>query len=124
MHRVDTTPQIYSMKLADLAKESSRILCKVQSRSTSIVTKGAEHRDMVHNDSFHVGDADLRDQAQLISFEIQMIVQQILHWEDKLEDLATEVASVEEDLEWIVAGRLACADAEMAGSDGVPDVVD
>lgn len=118
-HRVDTTHQIYSTKLAGLAEESLRILRKVQSRSDSIATKSAEHRDMVNNDNFHLRDAVLRERAQSISFEIKLKIAQITRLEDELDDLAAEVASVKEDLEWIVAGRSGCADTEMTGSDGV-----
>jgi hypothetical protein len=123
-YRVDTTPQVYSTKLAGLKKKSLHILRKVQSISTSIMTKCAEHRDLVHEENFHVGDAALRERALSLSEGIKNKVTQMSRWEDKFDDLGLEVASVEEDLKWIVAGRSAHADGETAGPGDVPIAVD
>ena len=79
---------------------------------------------MVNNDNFHVGEAVLREQALSISCEIQSKVGQISLLQDKLGELATEVASAEENLEWIVAARSACTDVETAGSGDVTIVAD
>lgn len=43
---------------------------------------------------------------------------------DKLGDLATKVASVEKDLKWIAKVHSAYAEAEVAGTEEAPVVVD
>lgn len=123
--RADTTHQIYSTKLAGLAQESSRISREYQSSSTSLVTKDAEYRDMHDNYYFHGGDAALRKQALLSIYgEIQFEVGHNSLLQDLLGGLTTEVASVEEDLEWVAAERAAHAAAAVAGTEEVPIVVD
>jgi hypothetical protein len=123
-HRVDTTHQVYSENLAGLGKKSLHILHKIQSLSTSIATKSAEHRDMLNNDNFYVRDAVLRERALSISEEIWTKNDQIFRWKDDFDDLAMKIASVEDDLGWIEAGRSALADAEMAVPEDVPIAVD
>lgn len=79
---------------------------------------------MVNIDNLHVGDAILREQALSISCEIEFKVGQTSLFQDKLGELATEVASVEKDLKWIAAGRSAYAEAAVAGTEEAPIVVD
>lgn len=110
--------------LSDLADESLCLLHKVQSKSTSVATKSAKHRDMVNNDNFHVEDSVLREQARSTSAEIQVSLQQIFGWEKEIEDVAKKIASTTEALEWIVAERSTYAQAETPVSDEAPIVID
>jgi len=88
--RVDTTPEIYSTKLAGLTNERLRILHKIQSGSTSMAIQSAEHRDMVNNDNFYVGDSVLQEHAQSALAEkpekpeIKMGLGQIVDWKMNL----------------------------------------
>ena len=125
--RVDTTPEIYSTKLADLTNESLRILQRLQSRSTSVATKSAEHRDMVNSDNFHIGDSDLMEQARSISAEIEQDLDQISNWEIELQNLAGQISRMTEVLEWVTAERSSYAsydEAKAAVSDEALTVVD
>jgi hypothetical protein len=123
-YRADTTHHIYTTKLAGLANESSRIHREYQSSSASIATKDAEYHAMAYNYNYHGGDAFLLEQALSLDREIQFKVGQNSLLLDKLGELATEAASVKEDLEWVEAGRPAYAEAAVAGTEEVPIVVD
>jgi len=80
---------------------------------------------MHDNYYFHGGDAALRKQALLSIYgEIQFEVGHNSLLQDLLGGLTTEVASVEEDLEWVAAERAAHAAAAVAGTEEVPIVVD
>ena len=84
MHRVDITQKAYSKKLADLTDQRSQIVRKIQDRSTWAAAKSAEYRDIVNNDNFCEENSPLREQARLMSGEVEMRFREILEWENEL----------------------------------------
>ena len=105
MHRVDTTQEAYSNKLADLTNQRSQIVRKTQERSTWAAAKSAEYRDIVNNDNFFEEDSPLREQARLMSGEVEMRFHEILEWENELMDLRKEITFTKEYLRWVAESR-------------------
>lgn len=93
MHRVDTTRAVYSKKLADLTNEVSRALRKAQDESAWVAAKSAEHRDILNDQTFHVGNSDLWTQARSISYEIDPGLRRISDLKSGLERSQERIAS-------------------------------
>jgi hypothetical protein len=78
---------------------------KIQERSTWAAAKSAEYRDIVNNDEFFDEGSDLREQARLMSGEVEWRFHEVLEWEIKLMDLRKEIISTEGYLRWVAEGR-------------------
>jgi chromosome segregation ATPase len=101
MHRVDITQKAYSKKLADLTDQRSQIVRKIQDRSTWTAAKSAEYSGIVNDDNFCEEKSPLREQARLMSGEVEMRSHEVLEWENELMDLRKEITSTEEYLRWV-----------------------
>lgn len=124
LHRADTTHEVYSKKLADLENKSSLALRKAKDESTRVAAKSAEHRDIVNDANFHVGNSDLWKQGRSVSGEIGLGLRRISTLERGIERLQVDIESTKEDLHWIAEIRSAHAEAEVAGTGEAPIVVD
>jgi len=104
-HRVDTTRAVYSKKLADLTNEVSRALRKTQDESAWVAAKSAEHRDILNDKHFHVGNSELWTQARSISYEIEAGLRRMSDLKSGLERSQEQIVSTQESLDWITKGR-------------------
>lgn len=121
MHRVDTTRAVYSKKLADLTNEVSRALRKAQDESAWVAAISAEHRDILNDKNFYVGNSDPWTQARSISYEIEAGLRRMSDLKSGLESSQEQIASTKESLDWITEGR---AEAEVSGINEGPIDVD